>query len=193
MAKRSRVATRQTEFKVFGPFKLQCHKGSTALDPIRSEQAVIADIRKRYPNDRLDEKGGCYVFAIRTGGRAARGGAYLPWYVGKAVRSALIDESLSSRNFAQHYVGVAAKTHGSPVLFWIAKAAPGMAKSLNVIEIGRMEKELIAWAAHRNRQLLNKHHNTALAFRIEGVPLTAQSHPRARRGPAAMLAKMLEV
>jgi len=193
MAKKSNQTSELNEFKIFGPFKLQFIKGTSTLDSDASKTAVIAEIDKRYPKDNLDRKGGCYIFAIRTGGKGAKGGTYSPWYVGQAKNLSLLEESLSTRNFDKFYSRIAATKHGTPMLFWIAKAAPGMINSLDKNEIDAMEQELIDWAAHRNHDLMNTQHIPRLTFRIEGLPLSAQSHARAKKGPAAKVAKMLGV
>ena len=193
MARKSERTDTPNNFRIFGPFKLQFIKGTSTLDSDLSKAFAIAEIRKFYSTDNLDQKGGCYIFAMRTGGRGAKEGTYSPWYVGQAKNLSLLEESLSSRNFDKFYNRIVARKHGTPVLFWIAKAAPGMINSLNKTEIDQMEQELIAWAAHRNHELMNTQHRPRFTFRIEGLPLSAQSHARAKKGPAAKVAKMLGV
>ncbi len=178
-------------FKVFGPFKLKFLKGTKTLDASATERAIESQIKRQYPNDNLDSKRGCYVFAIRRSGGGASSGSFMPWYVGKAVKSPLLKESLDSEKYKKCYVKVAATEHGTPVLFWIAKAAPGKKNSLNKGTIGKMEKKLIAAAALRNPALMNQHHNKPLPFEIAGVPLDAQTHPRAKKRAAAWMWRML--
>lgn len=180
-------------FRVFGPFKLHYLKGTSLLDPEQTEHAIRRQLKQAYPDDNLETKGGCYVFAVRTGGKRAKGGSYKPWYVGKAFRNSLLDESLHAEKYKKCYFRVAATEHGTPVLFWIAKALPGHKSALDKREIGDMERELIKLAAIRNPRLMNKHHNKPSTFQIIGVPLGAQCHPRARgqRGAAAWLSAML--
>ena len=182
----------RNQFRVFGPFELRYLKNSkSTLDAEGSEVAIKEQIRRDYPNDNLTVKGGCYVFAIRTGGKGAKGGSYMPWYVGKAFKTSLLDESLNSEKYKKCYFKVAATEHGTPVLFWIAKAMPGHKNLLDKDEIRQMEQELIKAAALRNPRLMNKHHNGQLPFEILGVPLGAQSHPRAKKGAAKWMWTML--
>jgi len=181
----------RNSFKVFGPFNFRLHKGTKTLDADATEAAIKAQIEREYPKDNLDIKGGCYVFAIRRSGGGMKGGTFMPWYVGKAVRSSLLKESLDSDKYKKCYVDIAVTMHGTPVLFWIAKAAPGQKNSLDKSAIGKMDKKLIETAALRNPNLLNKHHNKPLPFEIDGVPLGGQSHPRAKKGAAAWMWRML--
>lgn len=109
-------ASDQGQFKVFGPFELKFVKGTTTLDAEGSERAIMGQIKRDFPKDNIDVKGGCYVFAIRTGGKGAKGGSYMPWYVGKAFKISLLKESLHSDKY-EKYSKVAAKEHGTPVLF----------------------------------------------------------------------------
>lgn len=188
--------TDANEFAVFGPFKLKYLPGTTNLCQIRSTESVLDQIKRDYPHDNLESKGGCYIFAVCKGGKGAKGGSYKPLYVGQSVgrvrRHPLIKESLSDRNFIDIYNKHAPK-HGTLVLFWIAKAAPGMVKSLNKREIANMEAELIRWATHVNPSIENARLLPALSFKIKGLPLTAQCHHKAKRGPARIVAKMLGV
>lgn len=182
-ARISRVSD-QNQFKVFGPFELKLFKDTTTLDAEGSERAITEQIKRDFPKDNLDVKGGCYVFAIRTGG------GYMPWYVGKAVKSSLLKESLEPEKY-EKYSKVAAQEHGTPVLLWIAKAAPGQKNSLDKREISVMEQQLVKAAALKNPNLINKHYNKPLPFEIIGVPLGAQNHPRAKKGSAAWMWRML--
>ena len=54
-----------------------------------------------------------------------------------------------------------------------------------------MERELIAYALKCNPELKNSHHKARLTFKIEGLPLSGQHHPRQRSGAARQLADML--
>ena len=141
-------------FKVFGPFKMKYLKNTKTLDASATERAIKSQIKCQYPKDNLDSKGGCYVFAIRRSGGGASGGSFMPWYVGKAVKSSLLKESLDCEKYKKCYFKVAATEHGTPVLFWIAKAAPGKKNSLNKGTVGTMERKLIAAAALRNQGLM---------------------------------------
>jgi hypothetical protein len=178
-------------FRVYGPFELAFVKGSRLLDSEESARRIAEDIGRRYSCDNLERKGGCYIFAIRTGGRGKKGGHFVPWYVGKAKKQPLLKESLNHRNFNQFYSKVAMNEHGRPMLFWIAKAAPGHVAALNANELRLMERELIAYAFECNPGLKNSHHRARLTFKIEGLPLSGQDHPRERSGPAKQLAAML--
>jgi hypothetical protein len=178
------------EFKVFGPFELKRCKRSKTLDPEESERAIKHKMKLDYPSDNIDIKGGCYIIGIRKSGRV-KGGCFTPWYVGKAVRQSLFDESLHGEKWKKVFPLLGAM-NGTVVMFWIAKAAPGHKAALNEKDIVTMERELIKEAARCNPELINKHHNTELPFKILGLPIGNQQHPRAKTGPARKLGMMLQ-
>lgn len=204
MAKPKLAKRSLTEFVVFGPFDFTLVNGSDAICPKKSRKAIQAAISRRYPESALDEKAGCYIFAKRTGGRSARGGAFKPWYVGKSVGKKSKKQGYSVRPLlieatrpdivARHYNQVSGK-HGTPCLFFIAKPGPGMTQSIGDPMIGSMESELIEWAKHENDELLNVQKVPRLKFQIVGVPLTGQKSHDMRRGgtEAKILRKMLGI
>jgi hypothetical protein len=193
----NRGAGDATQFKVFGAFELSCVRGlrgGVRLCSETTKDTIERTIKRDYPHDNLLTKKGCYIYAIRTGGRGQKGGAFTPWYVGKAHRQSLLDESLSDRNFNKIYsVAFDRVTRGTPVLFWIAKAAPGQKEAANAGVIADMEKALIWHAVDCNPELLNIVENPRLfGFEIAGLPLVAQHDVRtASKGPARHVAKML--
>ena len=159
-----------------------------------TEDTIVRTIEREYPHDNLLTKKGCYIYAIRTGGRGQKGGAFTPWYVGKAHKQSLLKESLSPRNFNDIYsVAFDRVIRGTPVLFWIAKASPGQKEAANAGMIADMEQALIWHAVDCNPELLNIKENPRLfSFEIAGVPLVAQHEVRtASQGPARQVAKML--
>ena len=143
-----------TEFSVFGSFDLVLYKGTNGrvIDAEASRDSIEEQLKSRYPADpKLLGKPGCYVFAIRTGGRGGVDGCYLPWYVGKAKKQPLLKESLGNHQVA-HYNRVLAD-YGSctPVIFWIAKFARGHGKAVNDNMLDQMETRLIEYS-HQDRK-----------------------------------------
>lgn len=187
-----------TEFSVFGAFDLVLYKGTggRVIDPEASRRSIIEQLEQRYPGDNLHVKPGCYVFATRTGGRGAKSGCYFPWYVGKAKKQPLLKESLGNHQI-QHYGRVLAD-YGkcTPVLFWIAKSAPGHKKAVNDDTLTQMETRLIEYAYERNPQLRNDRSVPRLGFTIQGVPLMGRREGQAPGRPndaACDFARMMNI
>ncbi len=181
-------------YSVFGPFELVLVAGPTGTRESRkkSRREVKRLVEELYPEQpKLLKKPGCYIFALRTGGKGRLGGAFKVWYVGKSKRP-LYTESLTERN-CDMYRSIVDGQHGSPVLFWIAKAAPGHGSSSDKRDVEDMETALIYAASDQNHSLCNDMKNPRkYKFQIAGVPLVGQHDlRRASKGPAAQIAKML--
>jgi hypothetical protein len=186
------------EFSVFGAFELVLYKGSSGrvIDPEASRSSIEEQMDEQYPNDNLHLKPGCYVFATRTGGRGSKSGCYLPWYVGKAKKQSLLKESLGNHQI-QHYGRVLADYERcTPVVFLVAKSAPGHVKAVDDGMLTQMETRLIEYAFERNPHLRNDRKVPRLGFAIQGVPLMGrrEGQNRGRRSDAARdFARMLNI
>lgn len=168
-------------YRVFGPFELVYARGfgGRSIDDKMSAKSLEEQIDEMYPDDNLKSKGGCYVFAIECRG------ALTPWYVGKAFRQELLKEALKPHQTKKYQQAINAGKRGKPVLFFIAKSAPGQKESMNDDHIVEMETRLTEIAVVANPALTNCHNRPRFGFVIDGVPLVGQVGKRGRRGAEA--------
>jgi hypothetical protein len=162
------------EFTVEGPLEVTYAVNSHGAKHIES-----IDGREFFDeHDRLRERRGCYVFAIRnTGLRAA--------YVGKATRGfgqeVFAHDKLQKFNSALH-----TWPHGTPVLLFVL--APERVRSAALIT--GVEESLICWAKRAWPELLNKHHAGPDGWDISGV---TAAHPGRRSGSELELVRLLKL
>jgi hypothetical protein len=167
------TAITRTCFQVFGPFELAIatRNGGRIIcrETVRAKLQV--DAEAAWPGMNIPSKRGCYVFAVRSGGRSSKGGAYRPWYVGKTGRQSLLVESTSSDKLVKYQDAMLRTKIGTPVLFFVAKPSPGKVRSIDQQVLASMERALIAAAHRANTELLNCHNRPSHAFYIKGVPI----------------------
>jgi hypothetical protein len=185
----------ETSFRVFGPMDVPLlrRNGGRVFCRKSVREHLRSACEQEWPGMGLCSKRGCYVFAVRSGGRGARGGAFSPWYVGKAHRQSLLVESTSVDKIVKYQDALTRTSAGTPVLFWIAKSNPGHLKSIDGQVLSEMERFLIA-AAHRvNPDLLNCHNKPDFGFKIEGVAIPRRQGVGRPTRQAAAFASMLGV
>jgi hypothetical protein len=173
---------------VFGEFQLVVQRGpgGRVIDAVKSREYLEEQLQRRYPNQtNLLEKPGCYVFAIRTGGRGRRNGHYTPWYVGKAKKQALLKECLGKHQLDHYHRALTRYARCTPVIFWIAKTARGQKKAVDARLLSQMEAKLIEYAYGCNPELCNTHRIPKLSFVIQGVRLVGQEPQRAGGRPSS--------
>lgn len=134
-------------FSVEGPLQVGVLKGPGGR-VIRSEEGT--DFFRRHST--LGARRGCYVFAIRTGGKGATGGTMKPWYVGKATKT-FSQECFADHKLTKYNECLAMTKKGTPVLFLVT-APKGKGKPPTNL-IAELEAFLIQAAMAQNENILN--------------------------------------
>lgn len=171
-------------YEIFGGFKI----------PRKPNKRSIVDTRDRYDfwhevqaaKTGLPWARGCYVFALRM-----RGGALIPWYVGKTCRQGFMHECFESHKLV-HYNEVIASSAGVPLLYFIARTTPGgkFKTTLSSRESTYLETLLIGMGLQRNPHLKNV---SGTKFLKElHVPGLVNSRKTPRRGPASEIVSMFD-
>jgi hypothetical protein len=146
------------------------------LVPLRREKGG-SYIEPRWPNDWRDdpltekvrEKKGCYVFAIRAG----RG--YKPIYVGKTARSFEV-ECFAFQKVAYHYTpALARKARGAPVMFFVTPRVRRGKPNARIIK--DLETFLIQVASAKNPELSNVQGRKEARWGIQGVLRAGKGKP----------------
>lgn len=139
-------------FDVYGPIEI-ARKGNKGLITKESLDELA---------ERLDEESegltgacGCYVFALRAGG------SVIPWYVGQANKSKLVQESMNSSNREKYNVVLDCYERAVPLMYFLPLITPagGYAKPTTT-DNGRksidfLEDWLISTAIDKNPDLVN--------------------------------------
>ncbi|MGQ0456869.1 MAG: hypothetical protein ACT4OU_07390 [Hyphomicrobium sp.] len=153
------------EFSVSGPFPV----------PMRRPNGPDIDVQ-RLPEllhyDANFSGRGCYVFSLSV----AHG--YRPIYVGKTVRATLLKEAFNDSNQLKilRHLNLCNRVDGLFISL-VYKCSRGWAR--NHVEITELEEWLIANAAVRNPDLINRRSLPKNRWRIRGVHKSAGGKPSA--------------
>jgi hypothetical protein len=134
-------------FGAYGPFKLRRHGPKNLINKDTKDALRIAldecDLG-------LSDACGCYVFAVRAGK------GYTPYYVGRAEKRSILNESLNPSNIGKYNDVI---TTGTPVMFLLPMLTPqGKYRKLATGELGSLrflERWLIAQCIEKNPALVN--------------------------------------
>ena len=154
------------EFVVGGPFKVPLVRANTG--------AVDLDIRRCFeelPGRHDGFQGrGCYVFSLSVPY------GYRPAYVGKTVHGTIIKEAFNPSNQLKitRYLNDIKRVDGLFISI-VHKSSRGWAK--NSDEISELEEWLIANAASKNPELLNRRSVPKKNWRIKGVENSGVGRP----------------
>lgn len=146
------------EFAVAGPYRVPVCRASTGAVDIDLKACVSALPQE---HDGFEDRG-CYVFSISV----PRG--YRPIYVGKTVKTTIIKEAFNASNQLKitRYLNDSHRVDGLFISI-VYKSSGGWGKSER--EIGELEEWLIANAAARNPELLNRRSIPRKNWVIRGV------------------------
>jgi hypothetical protein len=170
---------RSTRFVVIGPFDVTVRKAKTGAREIDKLKSV-ASIDKASAG--AAKKPGCYVFSCRTGGGS------LPWYVGMAAGSVL-KQAFNPRNELNLNKFLNARERGALQLF-VVHQQRRWGLFGNKRAIAEMEGFLIAEAAIRNPDILNRQGVGGEPWSIEGV---TQRSPGGIPAPAREFATLMGI
>ncbi len=154
------------EFAVAGPFKVPLFRANTG--------AVDLDVKKCFAElPRLHDGfcgRGCYVFSLSVPY------GYRPAYVGKTVHGTIIKEAFNPSNQLKitRYLNDIKRVDGLHISI-VYKCSNGWAK--NSAEISELEEWLIANAASKNPDLLNRRSVPKNNWRIKGVENSGVGRP----------------
>lgn len=157
------------DFVVLGPFDVAIKSNERGARIL--EQAT--EIKKRITEQAGSNKiagPGCYVFAYS----APRSGAY-PIYVGMATKN-ILNEALNPSNITKINHFLFDRRKGRMQIFAICQRKVKLFQG-NAKVIAEIEDFLIAYAALRNRNLLNIHGNSGARWSIAGVANTTAGNP----------------
>jgi hypothetical protein len=154
------------EFSVAGPFKVPLTRAATG--------AVDLDLKKciaQLPaeHDGFQERG-CYVFSLSVPY------GYRPAYVGKTVNATIIKEAFNPSNQLKitRHLNDIRRVDGLYISI-VFKSSSGWAR--NAEEIGQLEEWLIANAASKNPDLLNRRSLPRQNWRVRGVENSGVGRP----------------
>lgn len=137
------------QFDVAGPYEITRH-GSKQIITKDSRLDLQSELDEEWPG--LKNACGCYIFGKRAGG------GIIPWYVGKAGRRPLLNESLNPSNITNYNKVLDKK--GTPVMFLLPVVTPqGKLRNRpsggNFAALDFLERWLIAEALSSNPNLIN--------------------------------------
>ena len=171
-------------YETYGEFEVpyQQTKNSKGKNLVFSKEVLDEfweNVNQHFPNQRLSEARGCYIFAIRAGK------GIKPWYVGQSK------VPFEKECFAFHkrdiYRTVSDRTRkGTPVLILVARHTPKgkLSKTLPENEADFIEQFLISRALSKNPDLENiKNTNFSKKIQIRG----ALNNPKGKLSPGALL------
>ena len=161
-------------FGAEGRFKLERH-GPKKLINKDTKEAFRAALDLG-----LSDACGCYVFAVRAGK------GYTPYYVGRAEKNSLLNESSNLSNIGK-YNDVISYTTGTPVMFVLPMLTPqGKYRKLATGELGSLrflERWLIAQCIEKNPALVNNKETKFLrSIHVAGIfnPTQGEAHKGSR-------------
>ncbi len=155
------------QFFVSGPFKVALKKHATGA--ISIDENSLQEVIEQCPEF---EKTGCYVFAID----APKGAT--PIYVGRSTKQSLKKEAFNSRNQKAIFGKLNERTRHNKLIIYLVTQKRSRGKP-NLSEIEEIEEFLIANAAVKAPDLLNKKGVVKQKWSILGVHNSAPGKPDA--------------
>lgn len=141
-------------YSIHGPFEVPITgKNGKTIDTEKKGQSEFWAKIDESSGDRISSGCGCYVFCMR----ASKG--VLPWYVGKAGKSSLKDESFGDHKLT-HYHRLINDRKGTALLFLVVRRTTtgrlSKPSKNNYNDVDFLENLLITLALEKNPKLLNK-------------------------------------
>jgi len=157
----------KTKLKVFGFFEIPFNKVGGTKKHISKEN--IREFWKTIKNRKLENKQGCYVFAMKSKG-------CMPYYIGMTKNTNGFEKEAFEDNKVNKYNSFLVNgKRGTPVMYFVAP--DGNKKVVDSNDLKQIEKFLIQNGKLRNPDILNKHHAKIPDWEIDGVVRSGKGHP----------------